>query len=85
MNPSKRKVTVLKQICNLIPRKRVQKIAKEHSVEKQFIICSPWSHVVALFSVPCRSIAFSISNTNEWTFSFSSVSGLKYSLLDIKV
>ncbi len=49
MNPSKRKVTVLKQICNLIPRNLVQKLAREHGVEKQSRTFSPWSHVVYLF------------------------------------
>jgi len=49
MNPSKRKVTVLKQICNLIPRNLVQKLAKEHGVDKQSRKFSPWSHIVSLF------------------------------------
>ena len=49
MKLSKRKVTVLKQICNLVPRNLVQKLAREHGVEKQSRTFSPWSHVVSLF------------------------------------
>jgi hypothetical protein len=49
MKPSKRKVTVLKQICNLIPGHLVQKLAKEYGVDKMSRTFSPWSHVVSLF------------------------------------
>jgi hypothetical protein len=49
MNPSKRKVTVLKQICNLIPGHLVQKLAKDYGVDKMSRTFSPWSHVISLF------------------------------------
>ena len=47
MKSSKRKVTVLKQICKLIPGHLVEKLAKRHSVQSRTY--SPWSHVVSLF------------------------------------
>ena len=48
MKPSKRKITVLKQICKLIPRNVVSKLAKKHGVDKQSRSFSPWSHVISL-------------------------------------
>jgi len=50
MPPSKKKITVLKQVCNLIPGNLVQKLAKKHGVDKQSRSFSPWSHVVSLIS-----------------------------------
>lgn len=47
MKPSKRKVTVLKQVCNLVPGHLVEKLAKEHGIETRAF--SEWSHIVALF------------------------------------
>jgi len=49
MKSSRRKVTVLSQICNLVPRNLVQKLAREHKVDKQARSFSPWSHIVSLF------------------------------------
>lgn len=49
MKPPKRKVTVLKQICKLIPGHLVDKLAREHGVDKQSRTFSPWSHTVSLF------------------------------------
>ena len=49
MNPSKRKLTVLKQICNLVPGYLVFNLSKEFGVDKQARTFSPWSHVVSLF------------------------------------
>jgi hypothetical protein len=48
MKPSKRKITVLKQICKLIPGNVVSKLAKKHGVDKQSRSFSPWSHVISL-------------------------------------
>lgn len=48
MNPSKHNLTVLAQICKLIPGHMVQKIAIRHGVEEQARTFSPWSHVVSL-------------------------------------
>jgi Transposase DDE domain/Domain of unknown function (DUF4372) len=48
---SKRNITVLKQICNLIPSHLVQKLARKHSVDKKSRTFSPWSHVVTLLHV----------------------------------
>ena len=48
MNPSKRKVTVLKQISKLIPRNLVPKLASKHGVDKQSRSFTPWSHVLSL-------------------------------------
>lgn len=49
MKSSKRKITILKQICNLVPGHLVQKLAEEHKVDRQARAFSPWSHVVSLF------------------------------------
>jgi len=48
MNPSKRKVTMLKQISKLIPRNLVPKLAQKHGVDKQSRAFTPWSHVLSL-------------------------------------
>jgi len=48
MNPSKRKVTVLKQISKLIPRNMIPKLASKHGVDKQSRSFTPWSHVLSL-------------------------------------
>jgi len=48
MNPSKSKVTVLKQISKLIPRNLVPKLAKKHGVDKQSRTFTPWSHILTL-------------------------------------
>lgn len=48
MKPTKHKFTVLKQICELIPRNLVYTLAKKHGVDKKSRTFKPWSHVVAL-------------------------------------
>lgn len=48
MNPSKHKMTVLAQICKLIPGHMVKKLAEKHGVDEQARTFSPWSHVVSL-------------------------------------
>ena len=48
MNPSRHKMTVLAQICKLIPGHMVNKLAAKHGVEEQARTFSPWSHVVSL-------------------------------------
>jgi hypothetical protein len=48
MRSSKRKVAVLSQVCKLIPGHLVDKLAKEHGVDRQARTFSPWSHVVSL-------------------------------------
>jgi len=48
MKSSKRNITVLKQLCNLIPSHLVPKLAREHGVDKKARTFSPWSHVVTL-------------------------------------
>jgi len=44
--PAKNQFTVLKQVCDLIPRNLVPKLANEHGVNSRSF--SPWSHVVSL-------------------------------------
>jgi len=48
MDPAKSKFTVLNQICKLIPRNLVSRLASEHGVDKKARGFSPWSHVVAM-------------------------------------
>jgi len=58
MNPTESKYTVLKQICNLIPRNLVPKLARKHGVKKKARSFSPWSHVVSLlFSQLAHSLS----------------------------
>ena len=44
----KSNLTVLRQVCNLIPGFLVSKLARKHGCEKQARSFSPWSHVVSL-------------------------------------
>ena len=48
MKPATSKNTVLNQICNLIPRNLVPKLARKHGVDKKARYFTPWSHVVAM-------------------------------------
>ena len=48
MKPAKNKCSVLKQVCELIPRNLVSKLAREHGVEKVSRTFTPWSHVVSM-------------------------------------
>ncbi len=43
-----KRYTMLKQICNLIPPHLVNRLAKEHGVDKKSRTFTPWSHVVTL-------------------------------------
>jgi hypothetical protein len=46
--PTKTNLSVLEQICKLIPGHLVAKLAREHGVDKKARTFSPWSHVVTL-------------------------------------
>lgn len=48
MSPATCKYTILQQICNLIPRNLVPRLATKHGVSKRARGFSPWSHVVAM-------------------------------------
>jgi hypothetical protein len=67
MKSSKRNITVLKQICNLIPSHLVPRLAREHGVDKKARTFSPWSHVVTLLHVQL-SHALSINDVCETLF-----------------
>lgn len=43
-----KKYTMLKQVCNLIPPHLVNRLAKQHGVDKKSRTFTPWSHVVSL-------------------------------------
>ena len=43
-----KRYTMLKKICNLIPPHLVNRLAKEHGVDKKSRTFTPWSHVVTL-------------------------------------
>ena len=49
--PTKTTLSVLGQLCNLIPGYLVSKIAREYGVDKKARGFSPWSHLVALLYV----------------------------------
>ncbi len=46
--PTRTKLSVLAQVCNLIPAFLTPKLAREHGVDKKARTFSPWSHLVAL-------------------------------------
>jgi hypothetical protein len=46
--PTRSKLSILRQICNLIPNHLVPKVARETGVEDQARTYLPWSHVVTL-------------------------------------
>jgi hypothetical protein len=46
--PTKSSLTVLAQVCNLIPPFLVSKVARRYGVDKKARTFCPWSHVVAL-------------------------------------
>ncbi len=46
--PTPSKLSVLRQLCNLIPNHMVPKIARETGVDAKTRTSSPWSHVVTL-------------------------------------
>ena len=48
MKKSKKNLTVLYQICKLIPPQLVPKLAKIHGVDKKSRSNTPWSHVVSM-------------------------------------
>jgi hypothetical protein len=46
--PAKTKLSVLGQVCKLIPGHLVAKLARKHGVDKRARTFTPWSHVVSL-------------------------------------
>lgn len=48
MRPAGHQFTTLKQICDLIPRNLVPKLAKEHGVDRRSRTFTPWSHVISM-------------------------------------
>jgi hypothetical protein len=48
MKPAASKNTILNQICNLIPRNLVPRLARKHGVNKKARNFTPWSHIVAM-------------------------------------
>lgn len=44
----KKQLTALYQICKLIPRNVVSKLARKHGVDKKSRTFTPWSHVVSM-------------------------------------
>ena len=47
-NPTGHSYTIMKQVCNLIPRHVVLDLAEEYGIDEQCRTFSEWSHVVAL-------------------------------------
>lgn len=46
LKPAKHQFITLKQVCDIIPRNLVPKLAKKHGIKTRSF--SPWSHIVAL-------------------------------------
>jgi len=68
MKPAKRQFSILKQVCELIPRNMVSKLAKKYGVDKQSRTFTPWSHVVSMIfaqlshALSLNDIADALSN-----------------------
>ncbi len=48
LHPTRSKLSILRQLCNLIPNHLVPKLARETGVEDRSRTFTPWSHAVAL-------------------------------------
>jgi len=48
MRPAGHQFTTLKQICDLIPRNLVPRLATEYGVDKRSRTFTPWSHVISM-------------------------------------
>jgi hypothetical protein len=48
IKPTRSKLTILRQICNLIPAHEVSKIARDTGAEDKSRDITPWNHVVSL-------------------------------------
>ena len=48
IKPTGNRLTILNQLCNLIPPHLVARLARETGVDEKARTFSPWSHVVAL-------------------------------------
>jgi hypothetical protein len=68
----KSKYTILKQICQLIPRNLVPFLSKQYGIDKKSRTFSPWSHVVSM--IFCQ-IAHSLS-LNDVADTLSAHSGI---------
>ena len=68
MKPAKKQFSILKQVCELIPRNIVSKLAKEYGVDKHSRTFTPWSHVVSMIfaqlshALSLNDIADALSN-----------------------
>lgn len=47
-NPTRSKLSIFRQICNLIPVHLVSRLAREINAEEKSRTFTPWSHVVSL-------------------------------------
>jgi hypothetical protein len=48
ISPARSKLSICHQVCNLIPRRIVSRIARDTGVEEKSRTFTPWSHVVSL-------------------------------------
>ena len=68
MKPAKKQFSILKQVCELIPRNMVSKLAKDYEVDKKSRTFTPWSHVVSMIfaqlshALSLNDIADALSN-----------------------
>jgi len=58
MKPARKQFSILKQVCELIPRNLVSKLAREHGVDQVSRGFTPWSHVVAMI---CAQLSHALS------------------------
>jgi hypothetical protein len=66
MKPAASKNTVLNQICNLISRNLVPKLARKHGVDKKARYFTPWSHVVAMLHSQLADFLGHSENAMRW-------------------
>src|SRR4051812_27542404 len=48
ISPARSKLSICHQVCNLIPRRIVSRIARDTGAEEKSRTFTPWSHVVSL-------------------------------------
>ncbi len=46
--PTRSKLSIFRQLCNLIPAHLVPQLARDTGAQKKSRTCLPWSHVVSL-------------------------------------
>jgi len=90
-NQTKSKLSIFRQICNLIPTHLASKLARETNAEEKSGTFTPWSHVVSLFfaqfthSIGLNDVCDGLKLTNHFEWSPSTVADLYRCRWEIEV